>query len=384
MSDTQTRLAWVDRLKGFALLWIFINHAVEQTIGFPAFGNPMPGWPPLAERVRQLMPLTGHGVWDIPLNVFRYVGWLGDQGVGLFLLLAGFVLAWGMSEKRDRDPRRWREYYARRFFRIYPLWWASHGLVLVAGVLGLLSQPLSYSRFLLSFVGVRVDPQTFYAFSGSWWFVGLLVQLYLVFPLLWILLNRWGPARFLTVVIVLAVAVRGAAMARPGEWTDPVLRGCVFASRLPEFVLGMALAFWMQRDGDAIVQRLRTGGSLLLGLFLYLVGTGLSFTWPGMTVAPLLTSAGLFGLLFPAAARESGPRRGLLEWVGIHSYSFYLLQGIVLKRIGPSDLSGPRSVAKLVAAVVVTVVAGLLLEWGVALLEKAMNRLRGRPAPQAA
>jgi hypothetical protein len=30
------------------------------------------------------------------------------------------------------------------------------------------------------------------------------------------------------------------------------------------------------------------------------------------------------------------------------------------------------------------VVAGLLLEWGVALLEKAMNRLRGRPAPQAA
>src|ERR1700742_3807232 len=89
------RLIWIDRLKAVALLWIFLNHASERLLGSPYLANPAQNWPPFSERLSQLQPLMGLGIWHVPVNLFRYIGWLGDQGVGLFLILSGFGLARG-------------------------------------------------------------------------------------------------------------------------------------------------------------------------------------------------------------------------------------------------------------------------------------------------
>ena len=42
-SITNQRLLWVDWLKGIALIWIFINHAVEAVFGGAYLGNPFYG-----------------------------------------------------------------------------------------------------------------------------------------------------------------------------------------------------------------------------------------------------------------------------------------------------------------------------------------------------
>ena len=39
------RQLWVDWMKGIALIWIFINHAVEAVFGGPYLGNPGSWWP---------------------------------------------------------------------------------------------------------------------------------------------------------------------------------------------------------------------------------------------------------------------------------------------------------------------------------------------------
>ena len=55
-------------LKATALVWIVWNHVVERLFGFPLAGNPAADWPPLADRIAQLAPLTGQGWLDIPLE----------------------------------------------------------------------------------------------------------------------------------------------------------------------------------------------------------------------------------------------------------------------------------------------------------------------------
>src|SRR3954470_7568447 len=142
------RIAWVDRLKGVALLWVFLNHASERLLGGPLINNPFPGWPPFDVRLRQLAPLTGHGLWTLPLNLFRYVGWTGDEGVGVFLLAAGFGLTWSLL---GSNAPSWGEFYRRRVLLSYPTWLLLHALVLVAGVLRLF--PIN-ANFVLSALGL--------------------------------------------------------------------------------------------------------------------------------------------------------------------------------------------------------------------------------------
>lgn len=368
------RLGWLDLLKGAALIWVFWNHVAERTMGCPMLGNPNPGWPSLAERVAQLAPLSGHGLWNVPINVFRVVGWLGDQGVGLFLLLSGFGLAWGALWRTGGQGFSWKEFYRRRLFRIYPLWWAAHALVPVAGVLGLLSTKFSITRFLLSLAGIRVDLEGFYAFSGAWWFIGLLIQLYALFPLLWELLARWGALRLFIVTALAAGAARWLGILYFREYMDVWIRGSVFITRLPEFVLGMGVAGWMQKGGTAAVSKLGSVSWGLASLGLYLLGTALSLTWTGMTVAPILTSAGSAGVLFfLAAGAKAGSWKGILEWTGRHSYALYLMHHLIIQRVVVSG-SGltPGSLGRIFASVVLTLGTALALERGVDLLEQGI------------
>ena len=130
-SITNQRLLWVDWLKGIALIWIFINHAVEAVFGGAYLGNPFYGWPPLQERITQWLLLDGYGIWTIPINLWRYTGWLGDQGVNLFLIISGFGLTWGLlSHQNNTFPII--QFYQRRFWRIFPLWWGAHIFFLVS------------------------------------------------------------------------------------------------------------------------------------------------------------------------------------------------------------------------------------------------------------
>ena len=90
------RLAVLDVIKAFALLWICLVHWTERVFGPGYIANPSNEWPPLAERISQLNPFSGHGIWDIPLSLLLGFGRAGDQGVQLFLIVSGFGLTWAM------------------------------------------------------------------------------------------------------------------------------------------------------------------------------------------------------------------------------------------------------------------------------------------------
>lgn len=398
------RLPWLDALKGAALLWIVLNHVSEAVWGGPHLANPTRHWPAVAERFGQFAPLAGHGLWDVPLNLLRWVGWTGDQGVQLFLIASGFGLAWGLLAGRRRGAaaqdgdgpagggaaastggtaaasgaaaRAWHDlpplslgwFFRRRVARVYPLWWGAHLLFLVpAFALGWGIFSLS-KELLLSLAGLRVTPPSFYWAFPAWWFIGLLLQLYAVFPLLWAGLRRWGPGRLLAACVAAGLAARAAVLLLlPG--VDMWLRGAVFVTRLPEFALGVALAAWLARDRARVDAWLRRPGTVALGALAWLSGMGLSGTWWGMTAAPLLLGAGAFAVLYAALGGSAGRggRGGAarepaaLAWAGRHSYALFLVHHplimLLLERDRPSVLGGALAVALMAPA-------ALLLERG--------------------
>ncbi|MFO1156065.1 MAG: acyltransferase family protein [Rhodospirillales bacterium] len=120
----------LEAVRVFALLWIVVLHFAEQIFRGWDIANPSNTWPPLGERIAQLAPFSGHGIWDIPAWLLVNFALAGDQGVALFIILSGFGLTWTLSKK----PAGWGGFLRRRLARIYPEYWMAHLFVLAGSL----------------------------------------------------------------------------------------------------------------------------------------------------------------------------------------------------------------------------------------------------------
>ncbi|MFN3928818.1 MAG: acyltransferase family protein, partial [Thermoflexus sp.] len=265
---------------------------------------------------------------------FRYLGWLGYQGTGVFLVLSGFGLTWALaSRSREAEIDR-RAFYLRRFLRLFPLYWVGHFFFLgfnhLAGW-----RPFSAldPRFALSLLGIRFLPEVFHFISPAWWFIVLIMQLYAVFPFLWKALQRTGLLRFWIGMALLTAASRWVGFFLLPVDREMWSRGLLFTSRLAEFALGMGIAWWAAGDVRRIEDLLRTPRAWAGLLALYALGLSLSFTLPGAVVAPMLITPAAAGFLL-LLARDLMPRlRSLhqaLSTLGIYSYGVMVFHQPIL------------------------------------------------------
>lgn len=135
-----------------------------------------------------------------------YVINAGEIGVTLFIILSGLSL----QVKYGSKDHRYKDFIIRRFWRIYPVYWIC---LIIAAVIYMVIQyqagnslfhDLHYFDLMLSLTGM-------YALVGKWggpfiatsWFIGPLVCLYLLFPLL-----SWSMSRkpLLTLLCLLAIS----------------------------------------------------------------------------------------------------------------------------------------------------------------------------------
>jgi peptidoglycan/LPS O-acetylase OafA/YrhL len=360
-SATETK--WLDAVKGLALLWIVTNHVTERIFGSEYFGNPSATWPPLTDRIAQLAPLHGLGVMDVPLNLMRYIGWTGDDGVGLFLLASGFGLTFGLL-RLGRPVLDLLDFYRRRALRIYPLWWTAHIAFALAWLFTGWGIPFTHKGMYLSMLGVRFTPGTFDFFSPSWWFIGLLIQLYLVYPLLWRALRVRGPLWLFFASAVVAIAARLAGLFLGHAYMPEWERGAFFLTRLPEFVAGMSLAAYWVSNARGVDAALRAPATIALGAALFAAGTAASITLLGNAVAPLLSTIGSFIIAYALAFAVPRGMAGGLQWTGKHSYSLYLVHQPLIMLIVPAGLTagGLRTGADVALALFLTVLAAFALE----------------------
>jgi peptidoglycan/LPS O-acetylase OafA/YrhL len=322
------RLAFIDGLRGVAMLSVLAYHCWVHTIRAPV---------PLA---------LGHRHLDLtaPLH-------LGYLGVNLFLVLSGFCLTYPLARNgtggMSLDLRR---FFRRRVWRILPPYYVA--LVLFAllpllertlpgaadadplGVIPvttgqLVSHLLMVHNFSLAWMG---------AINASFWTLALEWQLYLLFPLFVWGFRRWGAGRTLATVLAITLAYRWWVYVT--QDTSRLEVGYIYAYALPgrmfEFVLGMAAAVSVAglRQPPKAVWIRRYGFSALLlgGLGIYI-----SHRWsPFAPVADVTWGLAFFCLVMYGASRSAHGGGWLdcrpLVSLGLISYSVYLIHEPLITR----------------------------------------------------
>ena len=112
-----------------------------------------------------------------------HMGWIG---VAIFFVVSGFCI----HSSFQQQGKEWGSFFIRRFFRIYPAY-------LTALLLFLMVNPNNENGLWFQFKEHALlihnyNSQAFYGINASFWTIAIEVQLYLLYPLLLMLVAKFG------------------------------------------------------------------------------------------------------------------------------------------------------------------------------------------------
>lgn len=198
-SEIPTRLEYIDGLKVIMILCVLLTHLPEY-----------------------LQAELGPHFWQI------WPEW-GGAGVSGFIILSGFGLTYSLLTKNVPDVKV-IPFFWKRFVRLIPLYYiALFFYLLIVDFI----QPQNLMAHLIFIHTLFPD---FSHNPGSLWFIGLIVQCYLFFPIAYkLLLQKRGKFKLNTSVIFLYIL--GIVLSNKGLYIhDSFLNFSI------EFVLGMNIA----------------------------------------------------------------------------------------------------------------------------------------------
>ena len=303
------RLLWIDISKALAISFVVYFHFFRTV--FEHYEPPPPDW---------------SGVVAGAISFLRAAWWqisgLGFHAVGAFIILSGWTLMESTTRHAAKGELRWSAWYGARFVRLYPMYWVAHLVYFVSPFIEKL-EPVDH-RIVFSLLGLRFVniEMNFMYLNAAWWYFAMLIQFYLMFPLLFWVARKFGAGIFLIIACALGFFVRYLFL---GPWPQNGLwvLGGFAVCRLPEFALGMALASWHSKSERTDWFLLR-GPGLVAGLVLYPAALWLydySYVYVDFATGTccFLVIVGLAGLIshIPGFAK-------ILSLVGIYSYGLYL------------------------------------------------------------
>lgn len=256
------RLAWLDTLRGIAACAVILAHICDKY------------WPSYAQYFQ-----------------------LGNFGVVLFFLCSGFVIPLSI------EKTTLRQFWRRRFFRLYPLYWFSLALTLLLGVSDAY-QPaavLANATMLQALFGA---PNV----SSIYWSLGAEMLFYIVATTLAAL--KLGQA---TAPTLLALIAGQLLLTLSGLHYVAWLVG-----PLPFMYVGTML--YRRHTGAATRPRILM---LLLAALIY-ARLNATLAWVLAQWAALL----VFGLVYMARERIRWPRAAV--GLGVVSYSLYLMHPFIV------------------------------------------------------
>lgn len=222
-------------------------------------------WIPQIELLRAvaLAGIFSFHLWSVDPQVVRseLVGKImgtaasyGYLGVVIFNFITGFVLALPYLGPQHKPPLPYTHFLRRRFLRICPKYYVALSVWTLALIFsgpdkmtGLLASYLAHVTFLHS-----IFPRTLFSIVPAYWWLGLLAQFYLVFPLILAGFIRIGSAK---ACLITCMACWGFWLildhfSHPGN-PLALINYMIYYNlpvRLPEFAVGMWLASAWQRE----------------------------------------------------------------------------------------------------------------------------------------
>ena len=334
----------------------------------------------------------------------------GLLGVDLFFVLSGFLIT-GLLLDAKNGEHYFRNFYARRMLRIFPLYYLVLAFLFLV-LPGITSLPPALEEARRHQVWLWTYTSNFYiAAKGSWaaltyvshfWSLAIEEHFYLVWPLVVFSVRREVLERICAVVLVVALALRiSLVLAGVSDLSISVLTPC----RIDTLCVGALLAALCRREGGAEALVRRSGSAMLaFGGAALLVSAWCATVKTGLPVLHEIRNS-LYALFFgglvlvslkpqPDVVAKAFRSRGL-RFFGKYSYGLYVYHCMLawyLVEMGAEDrfdaLLGNHSLAIAVKALFSTAVSVVVAVLSYELLEKRFLALKkffeGRPGHAAA
>ena len=327
-----TRLPVLDGLRGLAVLMVFGCH-VKFTLD--AQGKLLAEWGSLVERA---------------FSAFAGPGWIG---VELFFALSGFLITGILYDAKHR-PHRFRNFYARRVLRIFPLYYGTLLLLLFVyprllpastdAARQVWDHQAWYWSYLVNFAIALPTVDTPYM-TGHFWSLAVEEHFYLLWPPIILLLSRRRAIAGCLALMLLSPALRLALTLHDATpWLTPHLTTigrfnyCATPTRLDAIASGALAALLirgpMGLGGCARWARhtMPYAGGVIFCIMALCRGH-LSAHYP-VTQVVGFSALGVFftsGIVLMLSSDESSLARRLgesrvLRFLGRYSYAIYVFQ----------------------------------------------------------
>jgi len=328
--------------------------------------------------------------------VTRY-GEFGVMGVQLFFVLSGFLITGILLRGRDgadrlggSKPFALRQFYGRRFLRIFPAYYATLCVCVVFGIGTARTAFLWHASYTTNFYCAIINPNE--AVLNHFWSLAVEEQFYLLWP--WAVI--FAPRRCLPYLLVALIMTAPAYRFMAGllHWNSPaknwLLIGCT-----DSLALGGLLAWSRHTGAWERGLRLVTRAGLIVGLPVWLA-TILVWAVPEVRQRfPLTYSHLTFALLFTWIVNRAADGRrdpfGVtlsfppLAYLGKISYGVYLVhqpvQHALPKAFAWCGIPYPGSAIGVFAVLMAFTLALTSLSWH--FMEAPINNLK-RHFPYAA
>lgn len=314
-------------------------------------GPLLDGYVPALDGIRGLailIVMLGHfaigfntgGSADVVLKTLMQTGW---AGVDLFFVLSGFLITGILLEARG-SPHYFRNFYARRVLRIFPVYYAFLFLFFV--VLPIVKPPAPGGPF----DGWNISQWWFWAYLSnlqilfpSWprpeplshfWSLAVEEQFYLFWPAVVLLTSRKGLIRTCLAFMVVSVALR---IWLQTTGINPTAGYRITPARLDTLGMGALLAvlvrdpLWWPRIRRAAGPAILTA---LVGLVLVsiptrsMLQTGFLIQAVGYTLLAVIGASLIVFSVDPGAAQKGAVRflrTPFMRFFGKYSYAMYII-----------------------------------------------------------
>ncbi|WP_066733264.1 acyltransferase [Cupriavidus sp. D384] len=307
--------------------------------------------------------------WVLTAHCMIWGGWWANVpfpapkiAVDVFMVLSGFLMAYTVSARSDKEPmaqpRNWIPFYVRRYFRLAPAYYLSLGLaVLLAGeyltgyaelralnpaawqgdwVYDPMRTQYTFSNILLhlSFLFGLFPTYSFSTFLPDW-SLSLEIQFYVAFPIIYVAMRRFGAARIAVALAVLCYLVKwGIDEAIGASVMSFYYEPSLLFFRLPIFLAGV-LVFEATRPG---LSQLRQAGYIALAIAFCFKMIDIYKIQVFWLVVPTALMAVFVLPYAPIASRlhwlSKICRSRLVTFLSDVSYPVYLFHGFFLAIVG--------------------------------------------------
>ncbi|MCI8273614.1 MAG: acyltransferase [Clostridia bacterium] len=249
-------------------------------------------------------------------TIFSNGKW-GIIGVALFFMISGASLMYNYKEKLEL-----KQYIKKRFVGIYPMFWIAYGALFIylfymnkGNVWGLPPQNMLASLFAMDgYLSPYI--KTFYLIGE--WFLGCIVLIYLVFPLLRKIVNKYPKTTF-----VIATILNLAVLLFYKNGTMPINKN--FIVSIYSFLLGMYIINVKQ------FKIWQAGIGLIIAIIGYLLPA------KDMNMLVLFTNISAYGLFITIAYVGQKIKNIIIQkiftTIGKYSYAIFLVHHYLIQKV---------------------------------------------------